>query len=217
MTDLLAIPTALIVGLAAVQVAALESEWSDLHERCMTSVTKGERLNVTGLQERLPNVTVDIIDQEPFGQRLEFDPLGPGGRTLPTSVWAAKDGRLEMWLIEYPTRAGFRAICEVRQGRGTVGVTEAEASQLRELFIENLRSTAHSEVPTDTPSLSAFQLDQVNARGCPVITSFSADAETGYFRTSVSEAIGAADCGGASLGRNLITPHGVVPPTAQGG
>lgn len=217
MTCMSVIPTAMIAGLVAAQAGALEQEWSDLHGRCLSAVTQGERLNVAGLEDRLPNFTGDMIEQDPFGYRLEIEPLGPGGRTLPAGVWAAEGGRLELWLLEYPTQAGFRAICEVRNGRGTADVTEAEAAQLRARFLDDVTSAAHEALVTDAPRMSAFRFAEVNPRGCPVVTSFSVDAAAGYFRSSVSEAAGAPDCGGPSLARNLITPHGVMPRAAQGG
>jgi len=207
----------LTVTLLVGQAAALEAEWADLFERCDEAVANGDHLNVAGLEERLPNFTGALIEQEPYGYRLELEPTGPGGRALPSGIWADEGGRLEMWLLEYPTRAGFRAICEVRNGRGAVGVTEAEASTLRDLFLERSKTAQRYEVATDNPRIAAFQFEEHNARGCPIITSFSADAESGYLRSSVSEAAGAPNCGGPSLARDLITPHGVAPPKVQGG
>ena len=210
-------PWALIIaGLAAwiwaAPGAALEAEWRDLHSRCAAAVLAGARLDVQGLEDRLPNFQFDITEDENFGSRIDIDPLGtPGGRTIPTGVWGAQEGRLEMWLIEYPTRVGFRAICEVRPGRGAATVTLPEAMLLQDVFVETAEQAGLSAIKVSNPGLRAFRFAQSNPRGCSVVSSMSAKSGRLDLRSSVSELAGAPNCGGPSLASRVITPHGMQP------
>jgi hypothetical protein len=172
------------------------------------AVLQGKKLNVTGLEDRLPDIRFDVVEDELLGPRVELEFSGPGGRTIPTGVWGTEGGQFEIWLIEYPTRAGFRAICEVREARGTT-VSREDIVALQQTFA----TTDAEEIDVSREGLTAFRLAAENPRGCPVVTSFSAHST---LRSSVSEAAGAPDCGGPSLASGVITPHGVLPSNAEG-
>lgn len=187
---------------------ATPAEWQDLQDRCATAVLAGEKLNVDGLEDRLPDFLFDVVEDELLGPRVEPDFAGPGGRTVPTGVWGTQGGSFELWLIEYPTRAGFRAICEVREARGTV-MSEGSVAMINETFAEQ----DAPRIEVTRPGLSAFRLTEANARGCPVVTSFSS---RGGLRSTVSEAAGAPHCGGPSLASDVITPHGILPDEERG-
>lgn len=188
---------------------SITGAWQDLQDRCMVAVLSGEKLNVAGLQGRLPNVFYDVIEDDLFfGGRVERQFTAPGKRTVPTGVWGTAGGPFELWLTEYPTRAGFRAICEVREARGT-DVPAQEIAALQAAF-----DTVEGEaVQVAREGLTAYRLTPENPRGCPVVTSISTRSA---FRSTVSEAAGHPDCGGPSLASDVITPHGVLPPKAGG-
>lgn len=203
----------LSIGLLMVSGTAAESangDWHDLRERCEASVLTGEKLNLAGLEDRLPDVFFDVVDDtDLLGPRVELGFSGPRTRTVPTGVWGARGGAFELWLTEYPTRAGFRAICEVREARG-YRVSQEETAALRDAF-EAEQQGAES-IAVSNENLTAFRLNEGNPRGCPVVTSFSSET----LRATVSEAAGHPNCGGPSLASGVITPHGILPPKAGG-
>ena len=182
---------------------AATGDWQDLQDRCATAVLNGEKLDVADLDDRLPDIFFDVIESDLLGPRGEVKFSALGGRTVPTGVWGTDGGAFELWLIEYPTRAGFRAICEVRQARGEM-IEREDVAALRAAVGE----VDAEEIDVSREGLTAFRLTDENARGCPVVTSFSAGAA---LRSSVSEAAGAPDCGGPSHAGAVITPHGVLP------
>ncbi|MEL7281894.1 MAG: hypothetical protein AAFY35_17155 [Pseudomonadota bacterium] len=195
-----------ILGLSALFSApalAVTAEWQDLQDRCAAAVLNGERLNVAGLEDRLPDFLFDLVEDDLLGPRVEPKFSGPGGRTVPTGVWGKAGGAFELWLIEYPTQAGFRAICEVRQARG-VSLDQADLAQVTDRFAQ----TDAQEITVSTEGLRAFRLIDENARGCPVVTSLATHSK---LRSSVSEAAAVPHCGGPSLGSAVITPHGILP------
>ncbi|MEM6587415.1 MAG: hypothetical protein AAF641_03125 [Pseudomonadota bacterium] len=195
-----------IIGISAgfaLPAMAATGDWQDLQDRCEVAVLGGEKLNVVGLDDRLPDILFDVVESDLLGPRVEVEFSALGGRTVPTGVWGTKDGAFELWLIEYPTRAGFRAICEVRQARGQVIGSEAVAA-LEATFKE----VEAPRIDVSRDELTAFRLTDENPRGCPVVTSFSAGSA---LRSSVSEAVGVPDCGGPSLAGRVITPHGILP------
>ncbi|MEL7012967.1 MAG: hypothetical protein AAFO72_06770 [Pseudomonadota bacterium] len=184
--------------------------WQDLQDRCMAAVLSGKKLNVAGLQNRRPNVFYDVIEDDLFfGGRVERQYIAPNKRTVPIGVWGTAEGRFELWLTEYPTRAGFRAICEVRQARGTDDVSSEEIAALQTAF----DAVEGDAMQVAREGLTAYRLTPENPRGCPVVTSIS----TQYaFRSTVSETADDPDCGGPSLATDVITPHGVLPPRSGG-
>ena len=188
---------------------SLTEAWQDLRDRCADAVLSGEMLNVAGLDARLPDFFFDVVEDDLFfGPRIELSFTAPGRRTVPTGVWGTDGGPFELWLTEYPTRAGFRAICEVRGAPGTALAAE-DIAAVRAAF----QAVDADEQTVSREGLTAFRLTEKNARGCPVVTSFSTRSE---FRSTVSEAAGHPDCGGPSLATDVITPHGVLPPSAGG-
>ncbi|MEM7734110.1 MAG: hypothetical protein AAF280_15190 [Pseudomonadota bacterium] len=192
-------------GLALPAMAAT-GDWQDLQDRCEVAVLNGEKLNVKGLDDRLPDILFDVVESDLLGPRVEVEFSALGGRTVPTGVWGAEDGAFELWLIEYPTQAGFRAICEVRQARG-VTMDDVALAQLTASFDQ----VDAEKINVSRDGLRAFRLSDENARGCPVVTSLSTHSRV---RSSVSEAAGAPDCGGPSLASGVITPHGILPKGA---
>ncbi|MEM7597888.1 MAG: hypothetical protein AAF382_09330 [Pseudomonadota bacterium] len=195
-----------ILGVSALLAApalAGTAEWQDLQDRCAAAVMSGDRLDVAGLDDRFPDFLFDLVEDDLLGPRVEPNFAGPGGRTVPTGVWGKAGGAFELWLIEYPTRAGFRAICEVRQARGAT-LNQEDLAQVSVIF----RQSDADEIEVSTEGLWAFRLTDENARGCPVVTSLATHAR---FRSSVSEAAGVSECGGPSLGSAVITPHGILP------
>lgn len=182
--------------------------WSDLQKRCAKAVLHGERLDVSGLEDRLPDFLFDLVEDDLLGPRVEPKFSGPGGRTVPTGVWGVPDGAFELWLIEYPTQAGFRAICEVRTARG-FNLDPETVAEVKTAFEREEADPIH----VSRAGLVAYRLTDENARGCAVVTSLSTD---GKLRSTVSEAAGMPQCGGPSLASGVITPHGVLPPKAGG-
>ncbi|MEO0752498.1 MAG: hypothetical protein AAFY25_11920 [Pseudomonadota bacterium] len=191
-----------IFAALATPVWAVTDEWQDLQDRCTEAVMAGEKLNVAGLEDRLPDFLFDLVEDDLLGPRVEPNFSGPGGRTVPTGVWGTDGGAFEMWLIEYPTQAGFRAICEVREARGGT-LAHTDLAYLTQVFA---RLDAE-KINVSTQGLMAFRLSAENARGCPVVTSLSTHSR---LRSSVSEAAGVPECGGPSLARDVITPHGIL-------
>lgn len=195
----------LFVILSTPAVAVTE-DWKDLQDRCATAVLSGERLNVAGLQDRLPDFLFDVVESDILGPRVELNFSGPTGRTVPTGVWGTQKGPFELWLIEYPTRAGFRAICEVRQARGAT-LSSKDVAALKAAF-----ETADGDaIEVSRAGLTAYWLTKANPRGCPVVTRLSTQVG---LRSAVSEAAGVPTCGGPSLASGVITPHGVLPSEA---
>ncbi len=195
-----------IIGISAgltLPALAVTGDWQDLQDRCEVAVLQGEKLNVAGLDDRLPDILFDVVESDLLGPRVEIEFSALGGRTVPTGVWGTEDGAFELWLIEYPTRAGFRAICEVRQARD-VTVDEEALAQLSASFDQ----MDAEKINVSREGLRAFRLSGENARGCPVVTSLSTHSQ---FRSSVSEAAGVPECGGPSLASGVITPHGILP------
>ncbi|MEO0772121.1 MAG: hypothetical protein AAFZ04_02955 [Pseudomonadota bacterium] len=190
------------VGLALPAMAAT-GDWQDLQDRCEVAVLNGEKLNVAGLDDRLPDILFDVVESDLLGPRVEVEFSALGGRTVPTGVWGTEDGAFELWLIEYPTRAGFRAICEVRQARG-VTIGEEAMAQLSDSFDQ----VDAEKIYVQRDGLTAYRLSEENARGCVVVTSLSTHSRV---RSSVSEAADAPECGGPSLASGVITPHGILP------
>ncbi|MEM9349539.1 MAG: hypothetical protein AAGA47_04710 [Pseudomonadota bacterium] len=212
----LAFFAALVLSGVPALASALQAEWEDLHTRCFEAVTTGERLNLAGLEDRLPSFEARIVEDPVLGQRTEFHVLRSGGRTVPVGIWGPPGGALEMRLLEYPTRAGFRAICEVRAARiGAPLIQQPHIDALRATFEATAMARGDEPLELRRPlRMTAYTVDPANPRDCAVVASFST-GEDGYLRSSVSEAAGAPDCGGPSLVTFLITPHGVVPPAAQ--
>ncbi len=209
MMGVLALFGAPVMAQTEAQTEAVTDAWQDLQDRCTAAVLSGDALNVAGLEDRLPDVFYDVVpDDLFFGPRVELKFTAPGRRTVPTGVWGTRDGPFELWLTEYPTAAGFRAICEVRAARGTT-IAPAEIAALRSAF----ETVDAAERTVSRADLIAYRMHEENARGCPVVTSFSTQPG---LRSTVSEAAGRPDCGGPSLATDVITPHGVLPPTAGG-
>ncbi|MEO0371263.1 MAG: hypothetical protein AAF231_07390 [Pseudomonadota bacterium] len=192
-----------IFAALSLPATAVTEDWQDLQDRCQAAVLHGEKLNVAGLDDRLPDILFDVVESDLLGPRVEIEFSALGGRTVPTGVWGTDGGSFELWLIEYPTRAGFRAICEVRQVRGVTMDQEALA-QLATSF----EQVDAEKINVSRDGLKAFRLSGENARGCVVVTSLSTHSRV---RSSVSEAAGVPECGGPSVASEVITPHGVFP------
>ena len=209
---------AFVVTALSTQAQALSAEWEDLHGRCFDAVTAGERLDLSGLEDRLPSFEALIVEDPVLGERVDLRVLRSGGRTVPVGIWGAPGGAFEMHLLEYPTRAGFRAICEVRTARvAGLKLDQSIGAALRDLFDDTAAERGDEPLVLRQPSrMAAYRGDPANPRECAVVTSFATD-EGGYLRSSVSEAAGTPDCGGPSLATFRITPHGVLPPTSQPG
>ena len=143
-------------------------------------------------------------------------------RTVPVGIWAAPGGRFEMRLIEYPTRVGTRTICEVVVDRGKPPLNEAEAEAVADAF-DAMRADAiaaggweEAALRSDETRRTGMERVAPNDRDCPVIASLSIDPSRGYFRSSVSEKVGAPMCGGKSLynggpGARPFTPDRNTP------
>ncbi|WP_299814348.1 hypothetical protein [uncultured Jannaschia sp.] len=210
-----AIIPALAALLAATPAgAAPVDEWRDLHGRCVEAVRRGTALDTEGLEERPPTLIADVVPEPPFGVRLEYDVLRTSQRLAPRGIWARRDGRFEMQLLDYPTRAGSRSICEVSVARGAPPLTRAEAAPILDAF-RDLRREAVAEgratVEDDGHDRLRTEPADPNPRGCPVIVSVTFTPGEDFFRSSAAEGPGAPDCGGVSLsGSGGLNPAQVL-------
>ena len=194
--------------------AAPEDEWRDLHRRCAEAVRTGDALDIEGLEERPPTLIADIVPEPPFGVRLEYDVLRTSQRLAPRGIWAQPDGRFEMQILDYPTRAGSRSICEVSVARDAAPLTDAEAAPILDAFRDLRRQAVLEEAATEEDDgRDRLRTEAVapNPRGCPVIASVTYTPEDDFFRSSVAEGPGAPDCGGVSLyGSGGLNPARVL-------
>jgi hypothetical protein len=193
---------ALLLLAASAAAATPAAEWSDLYGRCAKAVTKVEALDTEGLVQRGPTLIPDVVEEPPFGRRIEFDAAPLSARTVPTGIWARPDGRFELTLIEYPTRPGTRAICEVAPARNAPALTAAEAAAVFETFraarAERIAAGGFAPLDADTEGRRAAMVSTApNPRGCTVVASVTRDGD--FFRSSVAERAGTPSCGGASL------------------
>ena len=198
--SLTAIAAALTV--LATEVTATTDEWRNLHARCDAALTRVAALDTDGLIQRPPTLIPNYVDQPPFGRRVEYDVLRLSARTVPTGIWTHPGGRFEMTLIEYPTRPGTRAICEVQVAHGAPDLTDAEAAAILAAFRDTraarIDAGAFAPLQTETEGKRAAMVStEPNPRGCPVVASVSRG--DGFFRSSVAERAGTSACGGASL------------------
>ena len=208
------IPALAALFAASAALATPEGEWRDLHGRCADSVRTGAALDTGGLEERPPTLIADVVPEPPFGVRLEYDVLRTSQRLAPRGIWARPGGRFEMQILDYPTRAGSRSICEVTVARDAEPLTRAEAAPILDAFrdlrdgaITDGRATAQGDGRDRLRTASTGP----NPRGCPVIASVTYAPGTAFFRSSVAEGPGAPDCGGVSLyGAGGLNPARVL-------
>lgn len=200
------------LALLATPAAASDvvAEWRDLHGRCQQAVATGAMLDVSGLDARDPTSIADVVEEPPFGVRIDYDALRTSARTAPTGIWGASGGRFEMTLIEFVTRPGVRAICEVGVAREVATLGAGEAKKIPGAF----RDMRAAETVAGTFEAKAFDADagtvrdgmtlaEANPRGCPVVVSLTSGP--GYFRTSAAERAGVPECGGPSLAKGGLT------------
>ncbi|TFL18993.1 hypothetical protein [Jannaschia formosa] len=182
--------------------ADLTSEWRDLQARCGAAVARGAALDLSGLRERAPDFAYnrDVTD----GTRRYLAPGAAtvGGRLVPRN-FEAPDGALRLRLIEYRTRPGTRAICEIVPRRALTG---DEARTLLDAYRDMMRAALaqgdwqRADLRSDATVIrEGMTATEPNARACPVIASVTVRPAEGDFRSSVSEMAGAPECGGASL------------------
>ena len=210
---------ALVLALLLASPAAASGDvvgaWRDLQDRCRAAVAGAERLDVEGLESRAPSFIARSVEDPLFGERFVLDVLRTSARTVPTGIWGPPGGRFEMQLLEFVTRPGTRAICEVRPARGGPDLTATEADAIWEAFDADRAEAVHGGgyVAADTRSgqdtrRAAIDLAGDNPRGCPVVVSLT--VRPGYFRSSAAERAGVPGCGGPSLAEGGLT----LPPSA---
>ena len=214
------------VTLFALPAAAGEdvtAEWRDLHLRCQAAVEGAEMLDISGLEDRNPTLIADIVDEAPFGLRIDFDVLRTSARTIPTGIWASPDGRFEVTLLEFTTRPGTRALCETRVARDAAPLTPAEAdailTEVRRMEAEAIADGTHEAADFEARSgVTRIGMTRTgpNPRGCPVVVSATFDPARDYFRTSTAERAGVPACGGPSLAKGGLTspPSALTPRSA---
>ena len=139
--------------------------------------------------------------------RFDPTPLRTSARQVPAGIWARPGGRFELHLLEYKTRPGTRAICEVFVARSAAALDDDEARAIFAAF-----DAAH-DVDVDDPTRMVATLSEANPRGCKVLASVTRRKD--YFRSSVAEAAGRPGCGGPSLtGTGGLNPAQVIDPEA---
>lgn len=197
---------AVFVVLTAPATADPIADWRDLQARCGLAMERGEALDLAGLEGRRPGMRPQRSRTIGNARVTTRGPARARTTTVPTGVWAHPLGRFEMRLIEYPTAAGSRAICEVIPRRGAPVMTEAETAALRAAFEEMRLHALASGRWRDAnfsaePPVIRLGVDRIrpNPRGCPVVASLTIDTSRGYVRSSVSETAQDLTCGGASL------------------
>lgn len=206
-------PSAGIALLAAILLASpaaasgdVVSEWRDLQGRCEAAVTEAAPLDVSGLEEREPTLIADVVEEPPFGVRIERVPLQTSVRNVPTGIWGVPGGRFEMTLLEFTTRPGTRAICEVAVARGAEGLSPAEADGIAAAFAARRDAMAAGgafEAETFGAATVGMTSARPNPRGCPVVVSLTVRREGDRFRSSAAERAGVPGCGGPSLAGGL--------------
>jgi hypothetical protein len=170
---------------------------------------RGAALDLSGLRERAPDFTVDrrVTD----GNRSYVAPGAAtvGGRIVPRN-FEAPDGALRLRLIEYQTRPGTRAICEIIPRRTlTRSETDAVLAAHREMQAAALDQGGWEEADLRSNAITlreGMTTTDPNARACPVIASLTLRPADGSFRSAVSEMAGAPGCGGPSLLTHLARP-----------
>ena len=195
----------------------LADEWRGLHGRCAEAVAAAAVLDTDGLVDRLPDFAVELEEVE-IGDRtltlFQLEVARISARTVPTGVWARPDGRLELRLVEFPTRPGTRALCEVVTPR-RAALDAREGASLADAFrrwrAEAAGWTARDVGDDGATTRIGAALEGPNPRGCAVVASLSFDAASGRLRSSVGERAGDASCGGPSLsGAGGLNPADVV-------
>ncbi|MEM7488304.1 MAG: hypothetical protein AAF390_04175 [Pseudomonadota bacterium] len=195
---------------AAGPAAALTGEWRDLYDRCERAVLDDMPIDGTDLRQRPPPFLIEEVPDRVFGTRLELDVLRTSLNIVPTGIWLRPGGRFEMRLLEFPTRPGTRAICEIVPARGAPDLTSAEADAVLTAFRD--RQAARPDGAFETTRSDADRVvaraTAPNARGCPVVTSVTHDGA--FFRATISEGAGVPSCGGLSLheGRRRLQTDG---------
>lgn len=166
---------------------------------------RGRILDAEDVRERLTPAPMSSDRQTRFERRVaQRDTVGE---------WGRPEGRMILRLLEYPTRAGSRAICEVT-ARPAVTVSVNEALTIGNAFaaLHRLRNTDVDAADGGTVRVVAT-VDEDGPRGCRIVASVTRrNTENGaFFRSSVGEAVGRPDCGGASLfGEGGLNPADVV-------
>ncbi len=185
---------------SAATAATLSDEWQDLHGRCLAAVEADVPLNTRGLVERPPTFIARRVPNGQLGTRLQLEVLRQSARIVPTGIWAQPGGRFELHLLEYPTRAGTRAICEIFVARGARRLSAQEGQTVLASFRDlraGLLDRGYADIETRGADRAAVVSGAPNPRGCPVVASVTHDGA--FFRSAVSERAGVPDCGGTSL------------------
>lgn len=215
------IALACLLATPALASGDVVGEWRDLQTRCMDAVVAGAMLDVSGLEARDPPLIGEVVDQSPFGIRIEYDALRSSARTVPTGIWSLPNGRFEMQLLEYTTKPGIRALCEVSTGADAPALTESEAARIVAAFGEirdsGVEAGTYVEETFETDGTTlGMALAEPNPRECPVVITLTSDPAQDHFRSSAAERAGVPECGGPSLAKGGLTrpPASLNPRSA---
>ncbi|MEM9795923.1 MAG: hypothetical protein AAF919_05520 [Pseudomonadota bacterium] len=207
----LVLMSAVVISGNSALALPLADDWRDLHARCRVAVETGAVLETEGLRQRPPQFLWKEVDDGLFGTRFERRVLRTSARIVPTGIWIRPEGRFEMRLLEFPTRAGTRAICEIVSARGAPPLAAGDATRLVRAFeaswAASVEQGRYTRQDRDVIGAAMASL-RPNGRGCQTVSSITYD--DGFFRSSVGEAAGQPDCGGRSLerGRRALQMQG---------
>ncbi|MEM8848903.1 MAG: hypothetical protein AAGE03_02600 [Pseudomonadota bacterium] len=202
------IALALLMLLGSPALAVTE-EWRDLYGRCERAILDDVPIDGRDLRQRPPPFLIDDAVNPLLGRFTVLDPLRTSLNIVPAGIWLHPDGRFEMRVLEFPTRPGTRAICEIIPARLAPDLTTREAAAILAAF--RARDWARFDTIRAEPTRDIRRAAEPNGRGCPVVTSVT--WEDGFFRSTISEGAGVPSCGGLSLyeGRRRLQTQGAEP------